>query len=103
MTNLAAEKGSGQLSASRGLAAKASHASSRRSMPDVSAALFFAGEGLKLCMHARCWIDSWPEIARRGTCSHALATQSVNGAEEANQCLPDASCLETIFALVSSL
>lgn len=54
MTNLAAEKGSGQLSASRGLAAKASHASSRRSMPDVSAALFFAGEGLKLCMHARC-------------------------------------------------
>ena len=68
MTDLAAEKGSGHVSASRGLAAKASHASSRRSMPDASAALFFAGEGLKLCMQARCWTDSLP-----GMLAEALA------------------------------
>lgn len=64
-------------------------------MPDESAVLFFAGEGLKLCMHARCWIDSLSGIACRGTRSHALVTQFVNVSLEADQCLPDASCLQT--------
>ena len=40
--------GGGELSASRGLAAKASQASRRRSMP-LQPSEFLVGEGLKLC------------------------------------------------------